>query len=108
MAHAQVLDTNEIRQNIVSLRQYGHHCQCACLWRAHSEYIDNITYCDSTVIEYPENGPNGKSILNTTDSIYNQYQYYGLMTTRPNDCVSLKLVIERQFFGCQYGCWFYL
>ena len=21
--------------------------------------------------------------------------------------MSLKLVIERQFFGCQYGCWFY-
>ena len=109
MAHAQVLDTNEIRQNIidryasmgitVNVPAFGGHIQ---------NYIDNSPHtATSTVIEYPENGPNGKSILNTTDSIYNQYQYYGLMTTRPNDCVSLKLVIERQFFGCQYGCWFY-
>ena len=109
MAHAKVLDTNVIRQNIidryasmgitVNVPAFGGHVQ---------NYINNSPHSvTTTVIEYPEDGPNGKSILNTTDSIYNQYQYYGLMTTRPNDCVSLKLVIERQFFGCQYGCWFY-
>ena len=90
MAHAKVLDTNAIRQNIidryasmgitVNVPAFGGHLQ---------NYIDNSPHTvTTTVVEYPEDGPNGKSILNTTDSIYNQYQYYGLMTTRPNDCKS--------------------
>lgn len=109
MAHAQILDTNIIRQNIidryasmgisVNVPNFGQHIQ---------NYVDNSPHvANTTVVEYPEDGPNGKNILNTVDSVYNQYEYYGLMTQRPNDCVSLKLVIEREFGGCQYGCWFY-
>ena len=62
MAHAQVLDTNEIRQNIidryasmgitVNVPAFGGHIQ---------NYIDNSPHATSTVIEYPENGPNGKA-----------------------------------------------
>jgi len=30
-----------------------------------------------------------------------------LVANRPNDCLSLKLVIEKITGNCQYGCWFY-
>lgn len=109
MSHAQILDTSSIRQNIidryasmgitVNVPNFGGHIQ---------NYVDNSPHSvNTTVIEYPEDGPNGTNILNTTDSIFTQYEYCGLMTIRPNDCMSLKLIIERENGICQYGCWFY-
>jgi hypothetical protein len=109
ISHAKLLDTATIRQNIVdryaamgitvNVPNFGQHIQ---------NYIDNTTHqAQSTVIDYPETGLNGLNLLNTTDSIYTEWDFHSLVANRPNDCLSLKLVIEKISGNCQYGCWFY-
>lgn len=109
MAHAKILDTNEIKQNIidryndlgisVNVPNFGKHVQ---------NFVNNSGYtATETVIEYPEFGLNGKNILNTVDSVFNQYDYYSVTANRPNDCMSLKLELEKVTGSCQFGCWFY-
>jgi len=109
ISHAKLLDTTTIRQNIVdryaamgitvNIPNFGEHIQ---------NYIDNtIHQAQSTVIDYPETGLNGLNLLNTTDSVYAEWDFHSLVANRPNDCLSLKLVIEKISGNCQYGCWFY-
>ena len=109
ISHAKLLDTTAIRQNIVdryaamgitvNVPNFGEHIQ---------NYIDNTTHqAQSTVIDYPETGLNGLNLLNTTDSVYAEWDFHSLVANRPNDCLSLKLVIEKISGNCQYGCWFY-
>ena len=109
ISHAKLLDTTAIRQNIVdryaamgitvNVPNFGEHIQ---------NYIDNTTHqAQSTVIDYPKTGLNGLNLLNTTDSIYTEWDFHSLVANRPNDCLSLKLVIEKISGNCQYGCWFY-
>ena len=109
ISHAKLLDTAAIRQNIVdryaamgitvNVPNFGQHIQ---------NYIDNTTHqAQSTVIDYPETGLNGLNLLNTTDSVYAEWDFHSLVANRPNDCLSLKLVIEKISGNCQYGCWFY-
>ena len=109
ISHAKLLDTAAIRQNIVdryaamgitvNVPNFGEHIQ---------NYIDNTTHqAQSTVIDYPKTGLNGLNLLNTTDSIYTEWDFHSLVANRPNDCLSLKLVIEKISGNCQYGCWFY-
>ena len=109
ISHAKPLDTAAIRQNIVdryaamgitvNVPNFGQHIQ---------NYIDNTTHqAQSTVIDYPETGLNGLNLLNTTDSVYAEWDFHSLVANRPNDCLSLKLVIEKISGNCQYGCWFY-
>ena len=109
ISHAKLLDTLAIRQNIidrydamgitVNVPAFGQHIQ---------NYIDNTTHqVQSTVVDYPTNGLNGLNLLNITDSIYTEWDFHSLVANRPNDCLSLKLVIEKITGNCQYGCWFY-
>lgn len=109
ISHAKLLDTAAIRQNIidryaamgisVNVPNFGEHIQ---------NYINSTTHqAQSTVIDYPESGLNGLNLLNTTDSIYTEWDFHSLVANRPNDCLSLKLVIEKISGNCQYGCWFY-
>lgn len=109
ISHAKLLDTTTIRQNIVdryaamgitvNVPNFGEHIQ---------NYIDNTTHqAQSTVIDYPETGLNGLNLLNTTDSVYAEWDFHSLVANRPNECLSLKLVIEKISGNCQYGCWFY-
>ena len=109
ISHAKLLDTATIRQNIidrysamgitVNVPNFGEHIQ---------NYIDNTNHqAQSTVIDYPETGLNGLNLLNTTDSLYAEWDFHSLVANRPNDCLSLKLVIEKISGNCQYGCWFY-
>jgi hypothetical protein len=109
ISHAKLLDTTAIRQNIVdryaamgitvNVPNFGEHIQ---------NYINTTTHqAQSTVIDYPETGLNGLNLLNTTDSVYAEWDFHSLVANRPNDCLSLKLVIEKISGNCQYGCWFY-
>lgn len=109
MSHAQILDTNTIRQNIidrydamgitVNVPFFGAHIQ---------NYVNNSPHVATTsVIGYPESGLNGLNFLNTTDSIYSDYDFHSLVTVRPSECVSLRMVIEKISGSCQYGCFFY-
>jgi hypothetical protein len=71
----------------VNVPNFGEHIQ---------NYIDNTTHqAQSTVIDYPETGLNGLNLLNTTDSVYAEWDFHSLVANRPNDCLSLKLVIEK-------------
>jgi len=109
ISHAKLLDTVAIRQNIidrydamgitVNVPFFGQHIQ---------NYVDNTNHqVQSSVVDYPENGLNGLNLLNTTDSVYTEWDFHSLVANRPNDCLSLKLVIKKLSGNCQYGCWFY-
>ena len=109
ISHAQLLDTAGIRQNIidrydamgitVNVPAFGQHIQ---------NYINNTTHqVQSTVVDYPVNGLNGLNLLNATDSTYTAGDFHSLVANRPNNCLSLKVVIEKISGNCPFGCWYY-
>lgn len=109
MAHAKILDTNEIKQNIIDrYNDLGISVNVPNFGQYIENFLDNSGYqATKTVIDYPEFGLNGKNVLNTVDSVFNQYDYYSVSANRPNDCMSLKLEVEKVTGSCQFGCWFY-
>lgn len=109
MAHATIIDTNEIKQNIIDrYNDLGISVNVPNFGKHISNFVDNSGYqANETVVEYPEFGLNGKNILNTVDSVFNQYEYYSVSANRPNDCMSLKLEVQKVTGSCQFGCWFY-
>lgn len=109
MAHAKLIDTNAVKQNIIDrYNDLGISVNVPNFGKHISNFVDNSGYqANETVVEYPEFGLNGKNILNTVDSVFNQYEYYSVSANRPNDCMSLKLEVQKVTGSCQFGCWFY-
>ena len=108
-AHAAVIDTNAIKQNIVdryldlgitvSVPNFGQHI---------TNYLLNTTHTTGEdIIDYPETGLAGTNLLNDVDSIYSTAnQFYSFAAKRPNECVGLSVKIVKIGGSCTY-CWFY-
>ena len=107
-AHALVLDTNAIKQNIVdryldlgitvSVPNFGEHI---------TNYLLNTNHTGGEdVIDYPETGLSGTNFLNETDTVFTENQFYSLAAKRPSECVDLAVKISRVSGSCTY-CWFY-
>jgi hypothetical protein len=107
-AHALVLDTNAIKQNIVdryldlgitvSVPNFGQHI---------TNYLLNTNHTGGEdVIDYPETGLSGANFLNETDTVFTEFQFYSLAAKRPNDCVDLAVKISRYSSSCT-NCWYY-
>ena len=107
-AHASVLDTNAIKQNIVdryldlgitvSVPNFGQHI---------TNYLTNTTHTGGAdVIDYPETGLSGTNVLNETDTLFTEFQFYSLAAKRPNACVDLAVKISRYSSTCA-NCWYY-
>lgn len=108
-AHAAVIDTNAIKQNIidryldlgitVAVPNFGQHV---------TNYLNNTSHTTGEdIIDYPETGLAGTNLLNATDSIYSTAnQFYSFAAKRPNECVGLSVKISKMGGSCTY-CWFY-
>lgn len=109
MSHAKVLDTNSIRAHIENrYADLGISVNVPAFGKYIQNYLNYSTHKDEeSIIEYPETGLNGTNFLNENDSVFKAMDFYSLTANRPNDCVSLKLVIQKLNGTCQYGCWFY-
>jgi hypothetical protein len=108
LAHATLLDTVEIANNIedryndlgisISVPSFGEHI---------NDFLNNSSFQNNfSVIEYPSSALNGLNILDLNNITYINNTNYSLSASLPNDCINLKIKISKNNGNCN-GCWYY-
>lgn len=109
LAHANLLDTIEIANNIqnryndlgisVTVPSFGYHIE---------NFMNTSSFSNTlSAIDYPTTSINGPNILDLAATTFTSHTPYSLSSNLPNDCLSLKIKISRLTGACQFGCWVY-